>query len=88
LYLYWFKGLSRNPFIQDAICDDTVTTLKYYKRGEAFIPLSALMGKALFIFWVRQEGLMVQIVRIIGIIEMVPMNYGRPAPHEFHPGLS
>jgi hypothetical protein len=42
--------------MQDAICNNTVTTLKYYKRGEAFIPLSALMGKALFIFWVRQDG--------------------------------
>jgi hypothetical protein len=30
--------------------------VKSKKRGEAFIPLSADMGKALFIFQVRQEG--------------------------------
>jgi hypothetical protein len=42
--------------MQDAICNNTVTTLKYYKRGEAFIPLSAFGGQALFIFWVYQDG--------------------------------
>jgi len=32
--------------------------------------------------------MMVQIVRIVGIIEMVPMKYDRHAPCEFHSGLS
>jgi hypothetical protein len=45
-----------NPLFQDSICDDTVTALKYYKQGEAYIPLSAPLEKALFIFGVRQDG--------------------------------
>jgi hypothetical protein len=30
--------------------------LKFYKRAESFIPLSAFIGKALLIFEVRQDG--------------------------------
>jgi hypothetical protein len=36
--------------------DDAVTTLKYCKRSEALIPLSAFMTKALFVFQVCQDG--------------------------------
>jgi hypothetical protein len=35
---------------------DTVARLKYSYLDEAFISLSALIGKAVSIFWVRQDG--------------------------------
>jgi hypothetical protein len=38
------------------MCDDAVMTLKYCKRGEALIPISAFMTKALFVFQVCQDG--------------------------------
>jgi len=43
-------------FYSNVICDDTAARLKYYKWGEAFLPLSALMEKSLFIFWDYRDG--------------------------------